>query len=232
MISFVRVAIFESMSNAGWSEFNYLNHRSIPELPGIYCWRYRPRIEKAHVLKLKEQLEQENDLAKRSLILYESINKQLFEPFKRPEYDANLSGPLMPSYKGKVSHEVIDFSGKLEHLSDDPSHFELFIKYVNDLYDMVSAPIYIGVTEQQTLRSRIMNHVKAITRYKENGRFSDSSDEESKNLASRIVERGINPSFLWISCLPIQNSGNDCKMRLADLEFVLNRTIYPILGRN
>lgn len=97
MISSVRVAIFESMSDARWSEFNYLEHRNIPEFPGIYCWRYRPRIEKAHVLKLKEQLEQEKDLAKRSLILYESINKQLFEPFKRPDYYSSLSGPLMPS---------------------------------------------------------------------------------------------------------------------------------------
>lgn len=219
------------MASLKWREFNYLEYRSTPEEPGIYCWRYRPRIEKGHVNKIKDLLACEIDKDKKTSILFESINNQLVNPFRRPEYSAVLRGPLLPSYRGSIAHDLPDFSHRFAHFANNPSELGAFIEYVNDLYDMISTPFYIGIAESQSLRSRISSHVSAISRYKSEGRFSEEGDEESKNLASRIVERNIDPSFLWISCLPISGPG-DCSIRLSDLEFVLNRTIYPVLGKN
>jgi hypothetical protein len=228
---FARFAMYSPMSTENWKEFNFSSYREIPDSPGVYCWRYRPKIERGQIAKLHSLLAQEEDIIKRAKILHESIEGQLLRPFSRPDYFVTLQGPLLPKFAGKAAHAIPDFSDRFLSLAKDLDSLPQFIDYINKLYDMISMPFYIGIASDQTLNSRIKSHVLAIIRYKQEGRFGDISDEESINLASRIVERHINPTFLWISCLALK-SARDCELNLSDLEFVLNRTVHPVLGKN
>jgi hypothetical protein len=213
-----------------WIEVSFANHREAPDLPGIYCWRYRPKIGLGQINKLRAQLSAESDPLIRGRILHDSIQGQLLMPFNRPAYSLSLRGSLLPDYDGIATHRLPDVSNRFVSLANDLDQLDSFMSILGELYDMLSMPFYIGIASEMTLRTRIQSHVSAISRYKNQGRFEDISDNESKTLAARIVERRINPVHLWISCLPFPDPS--CTPNLSDLEFVLNRSINPVLGRN
>jgi len=210
-------------------DFGFSSWRQAPDVHGVYCWRYRPRIEKGHLKKIIAEMESVDNASDRGQVLYANLESLLISPFSRPAYNISLGGKLLPSYVGQVNHKLPDVSAKFESMASDIDSLPELINYLNSLYELVSTPFYIGIAIKQTLRARIRSHVQAVERYKTDRRFSDEDDEESQNLAARIVERKLNPSCLWISCLPMPHG---CQFDITNLEFIMNRTINPILGRN
>ena len=210
-------------------EFGFTSWRKAPDAYGIYCWRYKPIISKGQLKQIMSEIDLAHDDTQRGQILYSRLEDLLIYPFSRPAYDVSMFGNLLPEYSGFVEHKLPDMSMKFQNMAADSTSLPELVNYLNDLYKLVSTPFYVGIAGRQTLKLRIKNHVQTIERYKRDRRFLDDDDEECKNLAARIVERKINLSCLWISCLPVPPA---CRLDISDLEYILNRTINPILGRN
>lgn len=210
-----------------WQEVRCSEYRELPDSYGIYCWRYRPRLTIIDIEKIWSDVAREQDPLQKPAILYTLLEQRFLNPFRHPGYTVTLTGPLLPKYSG-IAEQRLPFSKAMfTNAVADESSLKQFLEMVNLAFDMSTVPFYIGVARDQTLRSRISRHIQALTRAKQ-GAYLDQSEFDS-NLAERIASRQIPLRDLYISFLSVPES---CKDFLIDLEYILNRTHFPILGRN
>lgn len=214
-----------------WSEVP-----SISDVPGIYAWYYMPEITEFDVDKIinsvQNHISKENrDDAYKEV---ESFLEQfIFSYFTEEPYQTILRGPLKPTYEGQLHHRPGVSTTLIDRLVDDPERLRTVKAVLEASAPDFASPIYIGMSEK--LGRRLKNHRKLIEKYR--AKRPDTpfapddeirSDQRDQSFAKQIAEREINPQRLFVMIRLIDAGAN----HYVDLENILNRIHYPLLGRN
>lgn len=206
----------------------------VVESPGIYAW-YLPLILSRHdvestITKTDKFKSTNNEkLAKQTIENF--LEKHVFQSFAEDPYDAVLSGPLKPTFKGKISHSIYTSTSLIQRIYEEPRRLIEIAEIIKATAPDFSSPIYIGMAKN--LNVRLNNHKSKIERYKvslEKDKNNYSSDEEKRDhiFAKRIVDRKIIETELFVITSSIITESDIYK----DIENLLNRINFPILGRN
>lgn len=214
-----------------WSEIP-----AISDVAGIYAWYYMPEITQFDITTLITKVEahkcQGRDRDARRDI--ESFLEQfIFSYFSEPPYQTIVRGPLKPTYEGTLYHRPSTSSALLDRLVEDPVRLHTVKAVLEASAPDFASPIYIGMSEK--LGRRLQSHRKLIEKYRTKRPESVSSpeievtqDQRDQSFARQIASRGINPQRLFVVIRQIDAGAN----HYVDLENILNRIHYPLLGRN
>lgn len=183
----------------------------VPEMPGMYSW---------HLICLED----------------ERWDYHTF--FKQITYDIHLKNFLGDEYKGEVSAE--DF----RDLSRNDTTGDEFMKLATAFF---SPPIYIGISEKD-VSSRLSDHKRILSEIINKGRVPNSLHEifreraelkyqDLSQFAERagelVIERELFERNFLIKVINFKdgNSYRDAEFDIKELEYFLNRTFIPLLGR-
>jgi hypothetical protein len=211
-----------------WSQLG-----NIPEKPGIYAWYYSPKISKCDIDRFIEtvnKLNGEGAVAEAQRIVRAFLEKQLFRFFKEDPFFAQITGALKPSYEGELRHQTTISEGLIKRLSERPDRIQSIRSVLELTTPNFASPIYIGMSDG--LRSRIAGHKALIERFRKHFSASESTDgveeDGDAGFARRVAQRGIPPELLFVTTCVVEGENGIH----VDLENILNRIYYPILGRN
>ncbi|MDH7640248.1 hypothetical protein [Sphingomonas oryzagri] len=201
-----------------------------PAAPGIYAWYYSPQITDFDLDRAIENIESirgtdrgEAERAARTL-----LDDRIFRQFREEPYQAVVEGPLKPAYRGALDHAFEISSGLVSRVVDHPERLRSLRNILNRSAPMFASPLYIGMSVD--LRSRLATHKSLIERYRV-ARLKErpSARNSDAGFAWQIAKRQISPDRLMVfTCV----TGDDDESTAVDIENVLNRLYYPILGRN
>lgn len=213
--------------------FTWREIQKVPNCGGVYAWYFRPEIADYDCNKFVENL---NALASNPEqcvdYIRQFLKSRLFNFFQEQPYISEIYGPLKPSYKGEIVHQNSISESLVERLRNEP---ERIFKIKNILEKSVpnfSSPLYIGMSKN--LNKRLSTHKKLIEKYLENPNTSFIDSEASQQLlrehsfAKEIVQRGMSPALLSVYV----QSMADVSDEWVDVENLLNRIHFPLLGRN
>ena len=214
-----------------WSEIG-----SVPDKPGIYAWYYLPEITDFDLEWTIKRLCELRDRGDRKSATEETENffeKAIFRYFQEAPFLAELKGPLKPHYEGVLDHKPSISPPLVDRIIEEPERLYTIKEVLEASAPGFSRPIYIGMSGR--LRTRVGHHKKLIEHYRENSppAVVDSTDPPSikhrdQNFAQMISVRNIVPSRLSVVVRIIGSTSH----RYVDLENILNRIHYPLLGRN
>jgi hypothetical protein len=153
------------------------------------------------------------------------LSQFFFVPLREAPFSLKLSGPLKPNYMGEVSHEPSMSADLLNRIARDPERLRTISNVLKESAPWFTAPLYIGMADD--LFERLSRHKALITRFRENV-SSSSVGAEGASFAKQIVERGIEPETLFVQVLEVSTATREN----SDIENLLNRINFPILGRN
>ena len=216
--------------------FQWLEIPTIPDTPGIYAWYYMPEITAFDLERTIQEVRSAVASEKRSeaLIAIENfLNQFVFSYFMEDPYTAILRGQLKPNYEGELHHRPGLSSALIDRLVDDPDRLYTVKDVLETSAPGFASPLHIGMSER--LGVRLMRHCQLIEKYREKtspsqvtSRTPQSSEYRDQSFARQIANREINPQRLFVMIRQIDADDN----RYVDLENILNRIHYPLLGRN
>lgn len=204
------------------SNISWHNIESAPKTAGIYCWRY----DMSEISNIcKSIIESQAD--KTILSDMKSLLKtRLCESFKLFNYQITADSTLQPKFSGSITQ---DNSKLIEKLKTNIENMD-FIKDLMHTYRMVSpqfcSPLYIGKAPNG-LRRRLKEHKQKIIRYKQEP--PSELKREKTSFAKEFVIRELQPSKLLASCIELPESSEEM---ITTLEYLLNRSSYPLFGKN
>lgn len=205
-------------------EFNvsWHNIESAPKAAGIYSWRY-DMSEISDICKSLIEYQTEKTISSDMKIL---LKTRLCESFKLFNYHITADSTLQPKFSGEITQDNSKLIEKLETNIDNSD----FIKDLMHIYSRVSpefcSPLYIGKAPNG-LRRRLKEHKDKIIRYKQESP-SELSREKS-SFAKEFVIRDLQPTKLIASCIVLSSSSEEM---ITTLEYILNRSSYPLFGKN
>ena len=197
-----------------------------PASAGVYAWYYSPDItdfdlERAVAEATEVDRERSRDVV-RSL-----LDERLFSFFREEPYEAVVTGSLKPSYSGQLTHANDVSNSLVERVSEDPGRLRSIRDALRLSAPLFASPLYIGMATR--LRGRLGRHKELIERYRttqsRDGRADRGSDA---GFAWQIAKRRIPPERLFVCTCTISADDGTA----VDVENILNRIYYPILGRN
>lgn len=196
-----------------------------PEGPGVYAWYYSPEITD---FDLEQTIQSVRSLpAEAEHMIRAMLDERLFKYFREEPYSAALSGPLKPAYVGMLEHDTAASSSLVSRLAADPDRLRTIRDVLALSAPMFASPLYIGMAT--ILRSRLAKHKKLIEQYRSavprDGQIARSSDA---GFAWQVAKRKIPPERLLVFTCSISSDDGTA----VDVENILNRICYPILGRN
>jgi hypothetical protein len=153
------------------------------------------------------------------------LSQFFFAPLREAPFSLKLSGPLKPNYIGEVHHEPSTSAELLKRVANDPERLRTISNVLKESAPWFTAPLYIGMADD--LGERLARHKALITRFRENA-SSISGGAEGASFAKQVVERGIEPEKLFVQVLEVSTATREN----SDIENLLNRINFPILGRN
>ena len=141
--------------------------------------------------------------------------------------EITAKAPFNDRYFGPLGRSTFD---EAPHLSE--------LKYLPLVTSVFAPPIYIGISDH--IRGRLRSHYAALVdelagpgRSQDVALPNEDSDAESSTFAARLGrllrENGVGDTrglFIKVTYLP-----DASRQELLDLEYYLNRTFVPILGR-
>lgn len=214
-----------------WSEVP-----TIGDVPGIYAWYYMPEITQFDISKLIESVQSNISRGNREAgykQIEEFLEQFIFSYFTEEPYQTIMRGPLKPTYEGQLHHRPGVSTALIERLLDDPERLRTVKAVLETSAPDFASPIYIGMSEK--LGRRLKHHRRLIEKFRAKrpaAAFSPVSelrtDQRDQSFARQIAEREINPQRLFVMIRPINAGAN----HYVDLENILNRIHYPLLGRN
>jgi hypothetical protein len=158
------------------------------------------------------------------------FNDNVLKYFLQDPYDVTLSGPLKPRHTGTVEHDQKISPGLVQRIIDDPARLNGLRDFLIGSAPYFASPIYIGMSD--SLRTRLATHRSLIEKYRDQelrrGLIEDATTNEDAGFARRVVTRRIPPDNLFVMVLETASVNG----LHVDLENLLNRIYYPILGRN
>ena len=200
-----------------------------PALPGVYAWYYSPEITDYDLEQTITQLKacQDTDRPAAEMLVRTTLDNRVFKHFREDPYQARVEGPLKPTYTGTLEHTFEVSSGLVRRIVDDPER----LRTIRDVLDlsapMFASPLYMGMAGE--LRTRLATHKALIERYR---RLHRQGDEPARNsdagFAWQVAKRRIPPDRLVVFTCTTAADANTA----VDIENILNRIYYPILGRN
>ena len=215
-----------------WTEIS-----SVPQKPGVYAWYYLPEITDFDLQQTIDQIKVYRDKGnvKAALETVEIfLESSLFRYFQEEPYQAVLRGSLKPKYEGCLEHKP-ELSGKLvERVVEEPERLITIKQVLEKSAPDFASPMYIGMSDN--LGGRLKRHKKLIEKYSSQF-FSQSSlqqidtqetENRDESFAMRICSRSIPPTRLFVTINILEDVGK----RYVDIENILNRIHYPLLGRN
>ncbi len=202
---------------------------SVPANPGIYAWYYSPEltdhdIEKA-IRKIHEMVAQDRRQGAEDLVRT-LLEERVFCYFREDPYEARLEGPLKPKFEGILTHQSSPSVSLVSRIVEDPTRLRIIRQVLNVSAPMFASPIYIGMSDN--LQHRISKHKSLIERLRSGAARAVGADDSDMSFASRVAARRIPPERLFVYTCAIV----EADAAAVDIENVLNRIYYPILGRN
>lgn len=192
---------------------------SIPEVAGVYAYMYNPFQRSRLGIYLdkkpsaKEVLEAKHAL-RRKLVKYSEVKSSVSLMGElRETRPYGISGHI---YEGQLkSRRPISDWTDIEKLSEN--EFIAYISMAENAYAMFQ-PLYCGMTVEQGLRSRYIQHKL------------DNSRSKSGTFGGRLAELEIDWLDVQYICVPISISG-DYRLSIELLEKHLINLFEPILSR-
>lgn len=203
-----------------WNELS-----KIPSQQGVYAWYYVPEITDFDLQSAIEKIRNDPDQAEHviSTFLYDFI----FKYFQEEPYKASLFGTLKPKYEGLIDHKPELSKSLVERIIESPDRLNTIREVLVKSVPNFSSPMYIGMSGN--VHRRIQEHQSLIRKYSS---LSQSKTHEASNrdqsFAVRLCSRGIPPNQLVVFVNIIDVSDDS----YIDIENILNRIHYPLLGRN
>ncbi|OUR79628.1 hypothetical protein A9Q83_04320 [Alphaproteobacteria bacterium 46_93_T64] len=208
---------------------------SVPEKPGVYAWYYRPEITNSdldRIITKVASLTDKKDRSRAVAVVTEFLDSFLFNSFRESSYRVAVKGALKPQYEGSLKHVSQISTSLAERLAAAPERFRKIKEVVEASAPEFTSPLYIGMSSN--LRRRLSNHRRLIEKYRLRNDMTSSLDlkEENasrdKNFAMQVVRRKMAPTRLFVVTHVIECDEQEYK----DVENILNRINYPLLGRN
>ena len=200
-----------------------------PALPGVYAWYYSPEITDYDLEQTIAQLKASRDVDRPAAeeLVRTTLDSRIFKHFREDPYQALIEGPLKPTYTGTLEHTFRVSGGLVQRIVDDPDRLRTIRNVLDMSAPMFASPLYMGMAGE--LRSRLATHKALIEKYR---RLHRQGEEPVRNsdagFAWQVAKRRIPPDRLIVfTC----TTAADDKTAV-DIENILNRIYYPILGRN
>lgn len=219
--------------------FHWREIGRIPESPGVYAWYYSPEITEFDLHNAIEAVTNEVKNGNRTAaeqLIRQLLDKFVFSSLQEDPYQVTLRGPLKPRYTGMVQHSPSISPELIARIIDVPARLRTIKDVLDNSAPLFASPIYIGMSED--LRSRVGRHKALIEQYNSvepgscgvhldsSSSFNDSQKDHS--FARAVHTRGIPPTRLSVAIYLIETRSYD----YVDIENILNRIHYPLLGRN
>lgn len=217
------------MTIYSWTEIS-----GIPQEPGIYAWYYSPEITDYDLELAINQInifKQNNDIQSALKLIEIFLEKNIFKYFQEEPYQVSLDGALKPKYEGFVEHKPSISESLVERILDNPERLKTVKNVVQSSAPNFASPIYIGMSDK--LGKRLRQHKRLIEKYRSNPIFNQNlgmvdKEKSDQCFAMEVCRRNILPARLFVVISLITNDGK----RYIDIENILNRIHYPLLGRN
>ncbi|BCO09223.1 hypothetical protein GF1_15990 [Desulfolithobacter dissulfuricans] len=219
------------------NRFNWTEIHEIPNGPGIYAWYYAPEItnfDLEQTIKLVRKKKEDGYDIDAKKEIEEFLEKFIFNYFVEEPYLVSIKGPLKPEFSGKINHKQRLSEALILRIVENPIRLKTIKDIIEKSAPDFASPIYIGMSEN--IRQRVTKHKRLIEKY-----FSENNlvglkqitgvgtkDVRDHNFAWQIKKRAIPPSRLFVTIKQI--AGED--RPYIDIENILNRIQYPLLGRN
>jgi hypothetical protein len=207
-----------------WSEL-----ANIPDKPGIYAWYYKPEITsydlEAAINNINE-LNEKGETDAGNAFISTFLERHLFRYFIEDPFFARIVGQLKPTYEGELFHQLSPSEGLVHRLREKPERLRLIRDVLELSAPNFASPIYIGMSDR--LKGRINGHKGLIERFREKNDSGVGDSKGDAGFARQVVKRKIAPERLFVATCVV-DSTDDIHV---DLENILNRIFYPILGRN
>lgn len=208
----------------------------IPSSPGVYAWYYSPEITDFDLNKTIDEIQYYKNNGNQELALKAAtdfIAKYIFKYFREDAYHVVIYGSLKPKYEGYIQHKPELSRELLRRIVENPKRLITLKQILENSAPNFASPLYIGMSEN--LNDRLKRHKRLIEKcYSDSGNSNnevesifDTSNCE-QDFARRIYSRNIPPTRLFVMVNIMENIGK----QYLDLENILNRIHYPLLGRN
>jgi hypothetical protein len=213
---------------------------NVPIKPGVYAWYYSPEVtdyDLKNAINNLLNLKIKNDKEAASEVVKEFLYKSIFRIFQEEPYQAFVKGALKPEYKGYLEHCPHLSESLVSRIIEEPERLVTIKNVIESSTPNFASPIYIGMSDK--LGKRLKQHKKLIEKYySEPLNIKDEKIEELKNyrengqkdrsFAMEVCRRKMIPSRLFVAINILDNIGK----KYIDIENILNRIHYPLLGRN
>jgi hypothetical protein len=210
------------MQQHSWSDLS-----NIPAKSGVYAWYYTPEITNYDLAELITLVSGAGDVAVKRRLVREFLSTRIFSFFREQPYTASISGSLKPRYSGKLDHEIAVSESLVERIADAPERLKEVREILRSTSPHFASPIYIGMAAN--LRSRVATHKRLIEQFRSDVLFNpDSADEQDAGFGRQVALRRIPPERLVV----YTRTTTDIHGIANDVENILNRIYYPVLGRN
>lgn len=204
----------------------------VPAEPGVYAWYYTPEITDYDLDKIISTVRRLKAsagaaAAKQAVRLF--LEDTVFRYFREQPYFAQLRGPLKPTYEGTIGHAPSLSESLVDRIVEDPTRLEAIRDVLEASAPDFASPIYIGMSER--LASRLKHHKSLIEKYGEIANLgvrTSTEEQRDHSFAREIRDRDIPPSRLFVVTRVISGPAGT----YVDVENILNRIHYPLLGRN
>jgi hypothetical protein len=158
----------------------------------------------------------------------ESLDDRLFSFMREEPYRAQIGGALKPGYEGELHHTFKMSSDLIQRIVDDPERLRDIRRVLALSAPHFASPLYMGMSDN--LRVRLAQHRRLIEKYRASLKDEPSASRDSDaGFAWQVAKRRIPLDRLMVFTCTI---GNDDASIATDVENILNRLFYPVLGRN
>ena len=209
--------------------FSWQDIHEVPDSPGVYAWYYRHQVGKWDIDQISSQvtaLTQKGQVDEAESLVRNFLESKLFRPFMEMPYKAVIRGPLKPTYKGDLLHDLPISGDVIRRIAEDPGRLFLIKQVLENAVPRFASPIYIGMSDR--LRRRLLKHKHLIVSYLEDGSYSPVGPTEAsdQSFAKQVVRRGFDVTRLIVTVQSIEATANEH----LDVENILNRINFPLCG--
>lgn len=216
-----------------WTEIS-----KIPQEPGVYAWYYSPEMTDHDLQKAINDVSnfnQKGDKDSASEVVRNFLYNSIFRYFKEEPYQAVLRGALKPQYQGYIEHLPSLSEALVSRIVEEPERLITVKEVLEKSAPNFASPMYIGMSE--SLGIRLKRHKKLIEKYRSQPELREinhktfsleENEKKDQSFALQVCRRNITPSRLFVVINIFGNIGQ----RYVDIENILNRIHYPLLGRN
>jgi hypothetical protein len=214
---------------SGLERYDWSELASVPEAPGVYAWYCRPVLavrDVETVIENSKQYQLAGEADKAETLLKDFLDRFLFRLFQEDPFKAELSGPLKPSFYGELAQQIPTSASLARRLVENPERLRTIQTVLDRAAPDFASPIYIGMSSN--LRNRLQQHKSWIQRYRDGSANSAGENDTASSFALQVVRRGMRPERLFVNIRTVSSDADTT----VDIENILNRICYPILGRN